>query len=216
MKFRHTTLILLVISLLFLLTSCATESSALKTPRLVPHQSLAASTLAINREERSTTKQEYIPIYTFAGDDWQPSWKPKIPPEEVAANSSSKSNSSIAPDTSRYGKLKRQRGFRVQLANVTDEASAKRIEKRANSLFENVYVQFQSPTYKVRAGDYTRRSDADAAANEARRMGFRGAWVVPDQVNIWVGGPPPPKSSVATEAEGTEGTSSKSDAGTDR
>ncbi|MFH0882578.1 MAG: SPOR domain-containing protein [bacterium] len=208
--------VLLLMGLLILWNSCTSGSKTLSQPRLVPQQSLAASTLAINREERSSTKQEYISIYRIAGDDWQPSWRPQLPPEVSKVSGKANGDATTTPDTSRYGKLKRLRGFRVQLANVTDEGSAKRIEKRAYSLFKNVYVIFQSPTYKVRAGDFTRRSDADVAASEARRMGFRGAWVVPDQVNVYVGGPPPPARTVSPDANGNTGEMLETDKDSDR
>ncbi len=202
--------VFLALGLIALWSSCSSRTETLRQPRLIPQQSLAASTLAINREERSSTKQQYIPVYRFAGDDWTPSWKPRLPEPAPAVQADNGGAGSARPDTSRYGTLKRTRGYRVQLANITDEARAKAIEKRAHSLFKTVYIFFQSPSYKVRAGDYTHRADADAAANEARRMGFRGAWVVPDQVNIYVGGPPPPQTSAVPNVAGSEDESPRS------
>lgn len=92
------------------------------------------------------------------------------------------SNGSAVPATEVNAdsvRIKRMRGYRVQLANVTTEREARTIEGRAKSLFSDVYVVFQSPSYKIRGGNFQRRADADNAAGEARRMGFRGAWVVP-------------------------------------
>jgi len=185
--------VLLVLAVVLLVTGgCGSSSQMVSAPQLVPQQSAAASTLAINREERSSTQQRYVEVYKFGGDDWKDTWKPNLrkpsstePPKDVVSGI-------VQESKTVYGKLKRVRGYRVQLANVTEEGSAKSIERRAKALFETVYVTFQSPSYKVRGGDFTKRSDADAAAEEARGMGFRGAWVVPDQVNVWVGGPPPP------------------------
>jgi len=129
--------------------------------------------------------QRFLNVYDFGGDDWKEIWRPRISlpsrVENVMVKSSSDSTDANGEVVIKY---KRVRGFRVQLANVLGEDQASMIEKKAKALFENIYVTFHAPNYRVRAGDFQRRSEADKAAAEAKRMGFRGAWVVPDRVNV--------------------------------
>jgi len=130
-------------------------------------------------------KQNYFNVYSFGGDDWKEIWRPRVlKPSVVSTTHQKTSNGTSVDEVDKEIKYKRVRGFRVQLANVLSEDQATRIEERAKELFETVYVTFRSPNYRVRAGDFQRRSEADKAASEARSMGFRGAWVVPDRVNV--------------------------------
>lgn len=82
-------------------------------------------------------------------------------------------------------------GYRVQLISTTsiDEANARKLY--AESLFpdEWFYLQYDPPTYKIRAGNFLRRFDADRFRSQAAERGFVGAWVVPERV---LKNPPPP------------------------
>jgi hypothetical protein len=82
-------------------------------------------------------------------------------------------------------------GYRVQLLSTTsiDEANARRLY--AESLFpdELFYLQYDPPTYKIRAGNFLLRFDADRFRSQAAERGFSGAWVVPERV---FKNPPPP------------------------
>lgn len=192
---RVSAVILSLILLAVLITAgCSSSAVVVREPRLVP-QTVAASTQAINREERSETRQSYVGIYEFGGDDWTESWRPRVPaPPAIQMREENGRASTEAPsDTVR---IREMRGYRVQLANVTTEQEARRIERRAKPLFDEVYIVFQSPSYKIRGGNFQRRANADAAASEARRMGFHGAWVVPDRIEVREGGPAQPSASV--------------------
>jgi len=75
-------------------------------------------------------------------------------------------------------------GFRVQLYSSTsiDEAEAKK--KEAEDLFpaEWFYLEFDSPTYKVRAGNFQNRFEADRLAKQLADKGFPNSWTVPERV----------------------------------
>lgn len=82
-------------------------------------------------------------------------------------------------------------GYRVQIISTTsiDEANAKKLY--AESLFptEWFYLQYDPPTYKIRAGNFLVRFDADRFRAQIAARGFAGAWVVPERV---FKNPPPP------------------------
>jgi hypothetical protein len=75
-------------------------------------------------------------------------------------------------------------GFRVQIAASTsiDEASSRKEE--AESLFPETlfYLVYDAPTYKIRAGDFLTRFEADRFARQLAEKGFRDSWIVPDRV----------------------------------
>ncbi len=83
-------------------------------------------------------------------------------------------------------------GFRVQIGSTQDLSEA--INERANAdtvlTDYNIYIVYDSPNYKVRAGDFRSRYDATQAANYIAAHGFPGAWLVPDSVFR----NPPPKN----------------------
>lgn len=132
--------------------------------------------------------QQSIDLYAFGGDDWTPSWQPVIPdtrpPSGMIAVTSSETATSRTVESSSLlpAQPKMVQGFRIQLVNVMDEELANRVREEALALFDSVYISFRRPNYKVRAGDFLNRSNADTAADSARAHGFRDAWVVPSKV----------------------------------
>ena len=143
------------------------------------------------RRENGTRgrQQVWVDVYQHGLDDWQPAWMPVPPPPasfNLAQQQTQRPTLPASADST-GGQVRRKRqtqGFRVQLANVMSEDQARAIETRAKPLFDAIYITFRSPNYKVRAGDFTKRSDADRAAAEAKALGFRSAWVVPDRVFV--------------------------------
>jgi cell division protein FtsN len=75
-------------------------------------------------------------------------------------------------------------GYRVQIGSTQDlsEAISERAEAETILNDYNVYIVYDSPYYKVRAGDFRARYDATQAANYINTHGFTGAWIVPDNV----------------------------------
>ncbi len=75
-------------------------------------------------------------------------------------------------------------GFRVQIGSTQDlsEAIDERAEAETILTGYNIYIVYDSPYYKVRAGDFRARYDAAQAANYINTHGFTGAWIVPDNV----------------------------------
>jgi hypothetical protein len=82
-------------------------------------------------------------------------------------------------------------GFRVQLLSTTNIDDATSMRSRAEAAFpdEWFYVEFDPPTYKLRAGNFHSRYDADRFARALSGKGFAEAWPVPARI---VRNPPPP------------------------
>lgn len=82
-----------------------------------------------------------------------------------------------------------QRGFRVQLMAAGSRTDAERIAREARArLTVSVYVDFESPYFKVRAGDFTDRAKALELRDRARANGYSEAWVVTTTVKAATGG----------------------------
>ncbi len=74
-------------------------------------------------------------------------------------------------------------GFRVQIFASSTEENASRIASDAREVFtDRVYVEYVSPYYKVRVGDYLTREEIEPLKNKALSLGYRGAFVVETMV----------------------------------
>ncbi len=75
-------------------------------------------------------------------------------------------------------------GFRVQLlaTNLFEEASA--VRNSITLLFPElwIYLVFEAPTYKIRAGDFSNRAEAKSLLDQFKAQGYRNAWIVPDKI----------------------------------
>ena len=80
------------------------------------------------------------------------------------------------------------RGYRVQLIQTLDRQTALRRKIEAASQFpqDSVYVVLRGATYRVRVGDFTVEQDAEAKVLEAKAIGYRNAFPVPDRVKVWL------------------------------
>lgn len=69
--------------------------------------------------------------------------------------------------------------YRVQLRTTKDLAKAVAVRDKAEFDFGmTVRVDFETPYYKVRVGQFAAPADAAALLGEARRLGYPGAWTV--------------------------------------
>ena len=81
-----------------------------------------------------------------------------------------------------------RRGFRVQLVASADRGEAERVAREArNRLGVAVYVDFEAPFYKLRAGDFEDRGAAHRLRERARRNGYPEAWVVTTEIKLQSG-----------------------------
>jgi hypothetical protein len=88
-------------------------------------------------------------------------------------------------------------GFRVQAFSTTsiDLARAKKADLEGMFPGEWFYMDYASPNYKIRAGNFVTKLDADRFARVMNELGFVDAWPVPERVYKNIGRrplPPPP------------------------
>jgi hypothetical protein len=75
-------------------------------------------------------------------------------------------------------------GFRVQIfatPNI-DEARAKMEEAEGQAPGEWFYLEYDAPSYKIRAGNFLTRFDADRFTRQMIDKGFLDSWSVPTRV----------------------------------
>jgi SPOR domain len=76
-----------------------------------------------------------------------------------------------------------RRGWRVQLAAVAQQTEADKIAREAkNRLMLEVHIVFESPYFKVRAGDFSDRADAVRLKERARAQGYPQAWLLATEI----------------------------------
>ena len=75
-------------------------------------------------------------------------------------------------------------GYRIQIfaTGSIDEANAMRQTAAQHILDDSLYVVFDPPVYKVRAGDFRTRAAANMHLSTIVKEGFTDAWVVSDRI----------------------------------
>jgi hypothetical protein len=78
-------------------------------------------------------------------------------------------------------------GFRIQIISTKNIESAARAKSIAVEQFEDLdiefYLEFDSPYYKVRLGDFQTRADAASFREVIRSRGYPKAWIV--KTKVW-------------------------------
>lgn len=78
-------------------------------------------------------------------------------------------------------------GFRIQLFATKDIESATIAKKEAQFVFANdslnIYVEFDSPYYKLRIGDFRDRDKAEQFREITREKGYSSSWIV--KTKVW-------------------------------
>lgn len=87
-------------------------------------------------------------------------------------------------------------GFRIQLFATKDIESATIAKKEAQFVFAddsvNIYVEFDSPYYKLRVGDFLDRDKAEQFREITKEKGYSSSWIV--KTKVW-SNPSPPNGS---------------------
>lgn len=75
-------------------------------------------------------------------------------------------------------------GFRVQLfsSQRIDEATIAKQTAMQTIVTDSLYIIYDPPNYKVRAGDFATRLDANRALSAIIQKGYPDAWVVTDKI----------------------------------
>jgi len=77
-------------------------------------------------------------------------------------------------------------GFRIQIFSTKDLEKAVAIKQIAieqlESLNVKAYLDFDSPYYKIRIGDFLNQENAENSIGFIRSLGYPSAWIVPAKV----------------------------------
>ena len=75
-------------------------------------------------------------------------------------------------------------GYRVQvLATRYFERADSFAIIMKNTVSERVYVDFETPNYKVRIGDFIERESAESLQQDLVQMGYNSAWILRSRIN---------------------------------
>ena len=74
--------------------------------------------------------------------------------------------------------------FRIQIFESTESSIAKAEAKRfQNILGDTVYINFETPLYKLRIGNFSNRKQAEEAISAIENLGVKGSWVIRAMLN---------------------------------
>ena len=74
-------------------------------------------------------------------------------------------------------------GYRVQiLATRYFEYADSLAISISNKITDSVYVEFETPNYKVRVGDFINRDSAELLQQELLNMGYKSAWILRSRI----------------------------------
>ena len=117
---------------------------------------------------------------SFQPSDYDP--EPARSTRATAIRDSAQTPSPV--DTSATPQSDVVRGFRVQVFSSMRIDEAKNTKAELEGLFpsEWFYLEYDPPAYKVRAGNFLTRFDADQFAKQLAEKGYTDAWTVPARV----------------------------------
>ena len=80
---------------------------------------------------------------------------------------------------------KKSEVFRIQIFESTVASIARAEAKRfQNILGDTVYINFETPLYKLRIGNYDNRKNAENAIKSISKLGAKDAWIIRTKKNI--------------------------------
>ncbi|MCJ7507334.1 MAG: SPOR domain-containing protein [candidate division Zixibacteria bacterium] len=92
----------------------------------------------------------------------------------------------VKPDSSRESEEQYKTVYRVQVYVSKTPGEAASFADSIKSIVdsEKVYIEYQSPYYRVRIGNFSGFDEAEVLMDKLKKMGFRDAWVVKTRVKI--------------------------------
>lgn len=78
------------------------------------------------------------------------------------------------------------KGFRIQVLNTSDRTEVLNAKSRLLALYpeHKTYLLYQSPYFKLRIGNFTQRSEADALRRELGKMFPTGVFIIPAEIEL--------------------------------
>ena len=79
----------------------------------------------------------------------------------------------------------RENGYRIQLAASSSEKNIRSEQESAEEeLRIKTYIIFEKPYYKIFAGDFPTRKDAEKAITRIKKLGYPNAWIVKSEILV--------------------------------
>jgi len=76
-------------------------------------------------------------------------------------------------------------GFRIQIFESMVSSIARAEAKRfQNILGDTVYIDFETPLYKLRIGNYIDRKKAEKAISAIERLGAKDTWIIRTKIDM--------------------------------
>ena len=76
-------------------------------------------------------------------------------------------------------------GFRIQVASTSEFDEISDLKNRISLVYTgDIYIRHDAPLFKIRIGNFLRKSEGEELLRILKDSGFTSAWMVPDQVNI--------------------------------
>ena len=77
------------------------------------------------------------------------------------------------------------KGYRVQISISQNENELILIKNKLEGLIKDkLYINFELPNFKLRAGDFISRKEAEQLQVKLVRLGYRTSWVVPTLIEM--------------------------------
>ena len=133
--------------------------------------------------EQTPSKEDEVRTYesSFRPSDHDPKTEKAIEPILSPAETSAVA---LPLEPAEPASLDMIQGYRVQVFSSTsiDEARAKKAEMELLVPDEWFYLEYESPSYKVRAGNFATRFEADRFARMLSEQGYADCWAVPRRI----------------------------------
>lgn len=124
---------------------------------------------------------------TFPEKDLQLSGTRPLPLPGDRQNSDRQNTNNVTPPPGPAEENRVIDGFRVQLFATKDNQAATLEKQEAEFVFSpdgvGVYIEFDSPMYKLRIGDCRNRDEAEELRELARQKGYPTSWIVKTKIN---------------------------------
>ncbi len=144
--------------------------------------------------ERAPSKEDDVRAFeaSFTPSDHDPKGEKEI----VPVLSTPETSGVVVPfEPAEPASLDMIQGYRVQVFSSTsiDEARAKKADMELLVPGEWFYLEYESPSYKIRAGNFATRLEADRFARVLSEQGHNDCWAVPQRIYKH-----PPKKPIVT------------------
>tara|TARA_Y100001970_G_C13712992_1_gene592852 strand:- start:189 stop:620 length:432 start_codon:yes stop_codon:yes gene_type:complete len=108
------------------------------------------------------------------------------PPEfPIVINKVLSGNHLFIIDSIKQSKSKVNEGYRIQIFESTVSSIARTEANRfQNILGDSVYVDFETPLYKLRIGNFVEKYQAEKAIIAIKRLGAKDSWIVRTKIDI--------------------------------